>query len=85
MAAELRSTAISHGSIVSELTKEDWRGPASASMAAAAPPYAAWMSTTAAQAAQVLECLSMIGGCSVETAVTHSHPLNETGRSPPDE
>ena len=39
LAAELRSTAISYGSIVSELTAEDWRGPASASMAAAATPY----------------------------------------------
>lgn len=39
LAAELRSTAISYGSIVSELTTEDWRGPASASMAAAATPY----------------------------------------------
>src|ERR1700761_2502601 len=38
LAAELRSTAISYGSIVSELTTEDWRGPASASMAGAAPP-----------------------------------------------
>jgi hemolysin III len=39
LAAEVRSTAISYGSIVSERTTEDWRGPASASMAAAATPY----------------------------------------------
>jgi hemolysin III len=39
LAAEVRSTAISYGSIVSERTTEGWRGPASASMAAAATPY----------------------------------------------
>jgi hemolysin III len=39
LAAEVRSTTISYGSIVSERTTEGWRGPASASMAAAATPY----------------------------------------------
>src|SRR5246127_91625 len=52
LAAELRSQAASYSSVVSGLTSDGWRGPASASMAAAAAPYAAWMNTTAAQAEQ---------------------------------
>ena len=52
LAADLRSQAASYSSVVSELTSDGWRGPASASMAAAAAPYAAWMNTTAAQAEQ---------------------------------
>ncbi|MEB3981321.1 PPE family protein [Mycobacterium sp. 663a-19] len=50
LAAELRATALGYGSVLSELTGQAWYGPASASMAAAAAPYVAWMSTTAAQA-----------------------------------
>ena len=52
LAADLRSQAASYSSVVSGLTSGGWRGPASASMAAAAAPYAAWMNTTAAQAEQ---------------------------------
>src|ERR1700689_5103952 len=52
LAADLRSQAASYSSVVSGLTSDGWRGPASASMAAAAAPYAAWMTTTAAQAEQ---------------------------------
>jgi PPE-repeat protein len=52
LAAELRATALSYGSVVSELTSQEWHGPASAAMAAAATPYVAWMSSTAAQAEQ---------------------------------
>ena len=52
LATELDSMAASYSSAISELTGEEWLGPSSASMAAAAAPYAAWMSTTAAQAEQ---------------------------------
>ena len=52
LAADLRAQAASYSSVVSGLTSDGWRGPASASMAAAAAPYAAWMNTTAAQAEQ---------------------------------
>jgi PPE-repeat protein len=38
--------------VVSNLTSGPWRGPASASMAAATAPYVSWMSSTAAQAEQ---------------------------------
>ena len=52
LAAELYSTANSYQSVISGLTAGPWLGPSSASMAAAAAPYVAWMSTTAAQAEQ---------------------------------
>src|SRR3984957_564665 len=52
LAAELRSTALSYGKVLMALTGEEWHGPASAAMAAAAMPYVAWMNTTAAQAEQ---------------------------------
>jgi PPE-repeat protein len=52
LAAELFSAAGDYGSVISGLTSGPWRGPASASMVAAAAPYVSWMSTTAAQAEQ---------------------------------
>jgi len=52
LASELSSAATSYQSTVSELTGQGWLGPASASMAAAAGPYVAWMNITAAQAEQ---------------------------------
>lgn len=52
LAAELSSTAVSYQSVISTLAAENWRGPASASMAAAAAPSVAWLHTTAAQAEQ---------------------------------
>lgn len=47
LATELRASALSYGAVLSALTGEEWFGPASAAMAAAAAPYVAWMSTTA--------------------------------------
>src|SRR5574337_1415027 len=52
LAAELGSTASSYDSVISGLTGEAWAGPTAAAMAAAAAPYAAWMSSTAARAEQ---------------------------------
>ena len=50
VAAELRSAALSYQAVLSGLTEEEWHGPASAAMAAAAVPYVGWMNTTAVQA-----------------------------------
>jgi PPE-repeat protein len=50
LAAEMRATAMSYSSVLTALTGEQWYGPASASMAAAAAPYVSWMSITAARA-----------------------------------
>jgi PPE-repeat protein len=53
MAAEMRSTAASYGSVVSGLTSESWFGPSSTLMTAAVAPYLEWLRTTATQAEQV--------------------------------
>ncbi|WP_443677230.1 PPE family protein [Mycolicibacter acidiphilus] len=50
LATALNSAASSYRMVVSEMADGSWRGPASASMAAAANPYVDWMSATAAQA-----------------------------------
>ncbi|HSS23553.1 MAG TPA: PPE family protein [Mycobacterium sp.] len=52
LAAELNSTAVGYENVVTQLSSEEWLGPASTAMAAAVSPYAEWMSTTAAQAEQ---------------------------------
>lgn len=50
VADELRSTVANYQSVISELTEEEWLGPASASMAAAVTRYVTWMSATGTQA-----------------------------------
>jgi PPE-repeat protein len=50
LAAELHSAANSYQSVISGLTTGPWLGPGSASMAAAAASYIAWLNATAAQA-----------------------------------
>ena len=52
LAADLQSTASSYQSAIAGLTAGSWLGPSSASMAAAAGPYVAWMRSTATQAEQ---------------------------------
>ena len=52
LASELNAAAASYRSVVSSLSSGPWLGAASASMAAAAAPYVAWMSATATQAQQ---------------------------------
>ncbi|MGA3256822.1 MAG: PPE family protein, partial [Mycobacterium sp.] len=52
LAAELNSAAIGYENVLTQLTSEEWLGPASASAAAAVEPYVGWVNTTAAQAEQ---------------------------------
>jgi PPE-repeat protein len=52
VASEMRSAATSYSSILSELTSDNWVGPSSMSMAAAAAPYVEWLSSAAAGAEQ---------------------------------
>lgn len=52
LAAELHATAASYAEVISELVGESWQGSSSESMAAAAAPYVAWVSTTAGVAEQ---------------------------------
>ena len=50
VADDLYCAAASYQSIITSLTDEDWRGPASDSMAAAVGPYMSWLTSTAGQA-----------------------------------
>ncbi|OBI41334.1 hypothetical protein A5707_07685 [Mycobacterium kyorinense] len=50
VAAELNTAASSYEAVVAELAGALWLGPASASMAAAAAAYVAWLRSTAGQA-----------------------------------
>ncbi|BBZ13807.1 PPE family protein PPE26 [Mycobacterium branderi] len=52
LAAELNSAALGYDTVVTQLTSEEWLGPASAAMADAAQSHVAWLSSTAAQAEQ---------------------------------
>ncbi|WP_081654556.1 PPE family protein [Mycobacterium sp. UM_WGJ] len=52
LAVELGSTAAAYQAVVTRMAGELWAGSASASMAAAAAPFVAWMNTTADAAEQ---------------------------------
>jgi PPE-repeat protein len=52
LAAELSSAAAGYGNVVTQLSSEEWTGPASANMASAVSPYVEWMTTTSAAAEQ---------------------------------
>ena len=52
LAAELQSAAQGYETMITQLSSDEWTGPASAAMASAAQPYIDWMQETAAQAEQ---------------------------------
>ena len=82
LATELNSTAASYSSVISGLTSEDWLGPSSASMAAAAAPYAAWMSTTGAQAEQAAaQAMAAASAYEAAFAMTVPPPVIAANRS----
>jgi PPE-repeat protein len=62
LAGELGSAANGYESVVSALSGQEWLGPASESMAAAAARYVAWMGATAAQADQAAARASAAAG-----------------------
>ena len=73
LAAEVSSAAGDYGSVISGLTSGPWRGPASASMVAAAAPYVSWMNATAAQAEQAAD-QAKAAASAYETAFTATVP-----------
>jgi PPE-repeat protein len=73
LAAEMYSAATDYGSVISVLITGAWLGPASASMAAAAAPYAAWMNLTAAQAEQAAN-QARAGAAAFESAFAETVP-----------
>ncbi|ORB83778.1 hypothetical protein B1987_08115 [Mycobacterium kansasii] len=82
LAAELRATALSYHSVLAALTGEEWYGPASASMAAAAAPYVAWMSATAVQAEQTaIQAEAAAGAYEAAFAATVPPPVIAANRT----
>lgn len=82
LSAELISTASGYDAVVSGLTGEAWSGPAAASMAAAAAPYAAWMGSTASQAEQAaIQARTAAAAYDVAFATTVPPPVVAANRS----
>ncbi len=52
LAAELNAAALGYEQVITSLASEEWLGPASGAMAAAAEPYVTWMTNTAGVAEQ---------------------------------
>ena len=50
LAAELNSAGLGYENVITQLSSEEWLGPASTKAAQALTPYVTWMKTTAAQA-----------------------------------
>jgi PPE-repeat protein len=73
LATDVFSAAEDYGSVISDLTSGPWRGPASASMVAAAAPYLSWMKATAAQAEQAAN-QAKAAASAYETAFTATVP-----------
>jgi PPE-repeat protein len=82
LASQLGSAATSYRAVVSDLTAGPWVGPSSLSMAAAAAPYAAWMSTTAAAAEQTASQLtSAIAAYEAAFSATVAPPIIAANRA----
>jgi PPE-repeat protein len=82
LASQLGSASTSYRAVVSDLTAGAWVGPSSLSMAAAAAPYAVWMTTTAAAAEQTASQLtSAIAAYETAFAATVPPPLIAANRA----
>src|SRR5580704_7315833 len=73
LSAELSSNATSYESIISQLTGSEWQGPSSEAIAAAAPPYIAWLTTTSGQL-QEASTKAMASAAAYQTAYSSSIP-----------
>ncbi|WP_421845741.1 PPE family protein [Mycobacterium sp.] len=82
LAADLNSAASSYQSVISGMPDASWRGPASELMAAAAAPYVAWMSATAAQAQQAaIQAGQAVSAYEAAFAMTVPPPLIAANRA----
>lgn len=82
LAAELNSAALSYDKVITALSSEEWLGTASASMAQAAAPYMAWMSTTAAQAEEAaMQARAAVAAYEAALAATVPPPLVAANRA----
>jgi PPE-repeat protein len=57
LAAELNAAAQGYDNVITQLSSEEWLGPASAAAVQALTPYVTWMKATAAQAEQAAQQL----------------------------
>ncbi|ORW01312.1 PPE family protein [Mycobacterium kyorinense] len=73
LSSELSSNAASYEAVISQLVGSEWLGPSSASMAAAAQPYIAWLNTTSGQL-QEAASKSMASAAAYETAFMATVP-----------
>ncbi|GAB7143677.1 PPE family protein [Mycobacterium riyadhense] len=76
LAVELGTTATTVESVITQLTTEQWLGPASLSMAAAAQPYLAWLTYTA-ECAQHAGSQATASAAAFETAFAMTVPPAE--------
>jgi len=82
LAAELSSAAGDYGVVVADTTSGQWRGPASAAMAAAAGPYVAWLRATAGQALLAAgQAKAAAGAYAAAFAMTVPPPVIATNRA----
>lgn len=82
LAAELESTAAAAHSVISELSGEQWTGPASAAMTTAVTPYLAWLQTTAAAAQQASsQAMASAGAFEAARAAVVPPPVIVANRS----
>lgn len=81
LATDLYIAAGSYSSLISELTCM-WMGPASASMASASAPYAAWLTATAAHAEQTaVQAKAAAGAYEAAFAMTVPPPVIAANRA----
>ena len=81
LAAQLYSTAASYSSVISGLAA-GWKGPSSATMAAAVAPYMAWMSATATQAEQTaMQARAAVAAYETAFAATVPPPIIAANRA----
>jgi PPE-repeat protein len=73
LASELRSTALSYGTVTSELTDSTWQGPSAAAMEEAVTPYVAWLNSAAAEAEQTAS-QARAAASAYQTALTSMVP-----------
>ncbi|GLV09185.1 MULTISPECIES: PPE family protein [Mycobacterium] len=81
LATDLYTTVASYSSVIAELTGA-WLGPASATMATASAPYAAWLTATAAQAEQTaVQAKAAAGAYEAAFAMTVPPPVIAANRA----
>ncbi|CQD14095.1 PPE family protein [Mycobacterium lentiflavum] len=73
LAAELNSAARGYENVITQLSSEQWLGPASAKAVQALTPYVTWVKTTAAQAEEAAQQLSA-ASAAFETAFSSAVP-----------